>query len=271
MQTTDSHPAPPGRQHPPYTAPSISRREVRDLVERLSDADADALFHDLLDRRRTPALSARPEGVVRELAFYQRLDSHLQRHLNVLAELAYDGRHPKHWLWKSHKQFFLDRLHAGERVLDVGCGASAYLLWLAEQGCLVTGCDINPTRVAQAKALMSHANLTFEVRDVTSSIPSAACRFDATICSHVIEHLDDPVSLLAALRSHADRLLVAVPPSDNRWQKVMFRDLGLPWKDDEDHRREYSPALLTEQVHAAGWRVIEMHAGVDIKAVCVRV
>jgi len=249
--------------------PAGSRREALDLLKRLPESQIEALFHDLLDHRRGPGRLDSGGSVVAELAFFQRLDVHLQRHLNVLAERAYNGRHPKHWLWKSHKQFFLDRLRTGETVLDVGCGASAYLLWMAEQGCRVTGCDINPDRVAQASALMSHHNLRFEVRDVTSQAPAGNQRFDVAICSHVIEHLDDPIALLASLRGHASRLFVAVPPLNNRWQKVMFQDLGLPWKDDEDHRREYTPELLREQLAAAGWRVIELHAGVDIKAVCV--
>lgn len=254
---------------PPFQGPVVPRRAVRELVESLSDTDVEALHHELLSRRRVKDKLPSRESIVRELAFTQKLDAHVQRHLNVLAELAYEGRHPKHWLWKSHKQFFLDRLRTGDRVLDVGCGASAYLLWMAEMGCRVTGCDINPARVEQAKGLMSHENLRFEVRDVTNSVRAGDDRFDVAICSHVIEHIDEPVPMLAALRNYAERLFVAVPPRDNRWQKVMFQDLGLQWKDDEDHRREYTPELLREQLDAGGWRVIELNAGVDIKAVCV--
>ncbi len=132
----------------------------------------------------------------------------------------------------------------------------------------MTACDINPARIAQARGIMAHENLAFEVRDVTRRAPARP--YDVVICSHVIEHLDDPVALLAALRQNAPRLLVAVPPEDSRWQKVMFRDLGLRWKDDEDHRREYTPALLREQVEAAGWRLTELHAGIDIKGAAER-
>ena len=102
---------------------------------------------------------------------------------------------------------------------------------------------------------------------ILGDISNLASQYDIVICSHVIEHIDEPVDLLRALRQWAPKLIVAVPPRDNRWQKVMFRDLGLPWKDDEDHRREYTPELLQEQLESAGWSVEEMHAGVDIKAV----
>lgn len=233
--------------------------EAADLVGQLQRA---------LEGRRRASRGAPREMLIEEMRLIQALDAVVQRHLNLLGERIYDGRHPKHWLWRSHKQFFLDRLRPGERVLDVGCGASAYLLWMAERGCRVTACDINPARIEQARSIMSHPNLSFEVRDVTSEPPREP--YDAVICSHVIEHLDEPVTMLRALTRNAPRLLAAVPPDDNRWQKVMFRDLGLAWKDDEDHRREYTPALLREQIEAGGWRVTELHAGVDIKAVAER-
>ena len=235
--------------------------------ETTTDAETHKAFQRQLHDRRRGLEGADTAALVAELALYQDLDAALQYHMNLIAARVYEGRHPKHWLWRSHKQFVLDHVAPGERVLDVGCGASAYLLWMAEKGCIVTGCDINPERIEQARAIMQHANLTFEVRDVTRQLPAES--FDTVICSHVIEHLDDPIPLLRALRDNGRRLIVCVPPADSRWQKVMFRDLGLRWKDDEDHRREYTPDLLRQQVEAAGWRIVEMHAGIDIKCVAV--
>jgi SAM-dependent methyltransferase len=240
------------------------------LAELVRDNDQTiiATLQRLLDTRRRSIGRAAPRAqYVAELALCQKLDAAVQHHLNQLATRAYGGKHPKHWLWKSHKQFILDRVEPGQRVLDVGCGCSAYLLWMAEKGCEVTGCDSNAKRIEEARAAMSHHNLVFEVRDVVNEPP--ALPFDVVICSHVIEHIDDPVPLLRALKRNGKRLIVAVPPHDSRWQKVMFRDLGLPWKDDEDHRREYTPDLLRQQLDDAGWRVTELHTGIDIKAVAV--
>ncbi len=237
-------------------------------IDRDIDANVIATVQKLLDSRRRAIGKAAPRAqYAAEIAFCQKLDAAVQHHLNQLAARAYGGKHPKHWLWKSHKQFIMDRVEAGQRVLDVGCGCSAYLLWMAEKGCEVTGCDSNPKRIDEARATMAHANLVFEVRDVVNEPP--AMPFDVVICSHVIEHIDDPVPLLRALKRNGKKLIVAVPPHDSRWQKVMYRDLGLPWKDDEDHRREYTPDLLRQQLDDAGWRVTEMHAGIDIKAVAV--
>lgn len=230
-----------------------------------SDAALASEFRSMLEARRERLRSAPRQQLIDELAWYQQMEQLLDRHMNVIAAQAYGGRHPKHWLWVSHKQFILDRVRSGERILDVGCGGSAYLLWMAQKGCRVTAWDRNPAAIELARSIMQHENLLFEVRDVTTHPPREP--FDTVICSHVIEHLDDPVAVLTALRRCAGRLIVAVPPDDNRWQKVMFRDLGLPWKDDEDHRREYTPVLLRSHVESAGWRITEMHAGIDIKAV----
>jgi len=254
----DPHPA--NRKNPPL-----------DLLSALASLDNEQLARLIeftLQTRRHRLGLAEKEELIEEIAWWQRVDTQMQIHLGELAVAVYDARHPKHWLWKSHKQFFLDRLEPGTRVLDVGCGASAYLLWMAELGCDVTACDIDAGRIEQARSIMSHERLRFEVRDATKWIPSEP--FDTVICSHVIEHLEEPVQMLSALRACAPRLLVAVPPMDNRWQKVMFKDLALRWKDDEDHVREYTPLLLSEQIERAGWRLTEMIPGVDIKAVAIR-
>ncbi|RMD63063.1 MAG: class I SAM-dependent methyltransferase [Planctomycetota bacterium] len=241
---------------------------AQELFARTNSEQIHAL--DALLRARVEALGRTPlrEEVVRELRWLLHIQACCRRAFNELAVLAYDGRHPKHWLWRSHKRYILDRVEPGQRVLDVGSGASAYLLWMAEKGCVVTGCDIRPDRVELARSLMQHPNLRFELRDAVADPPRG--QYDWLICSHVIEHIDDPVAFLKGLSPCAPRLIVCVPPLDNAWEKVMLRDLGLPWMDDADHRREYTPELLEEQLTAAGWRVEDLRAGVDIKATAVR-
>ncbi|GAB4554535.1 MAG: hypothetical protein Tsb0013_17180 [Phycisphaerales bacterium] len=242
--------------------------EMDRLIDRLDPESFAKLAEGYLQRRRDELLScADRDAMVDELAWLQGVDFSVQVHLNQLAAAAYGGRHPKHWLWKSHKRWVLDRVNAGERVLDVGCGCSAYLLWMAQMGCRVVAIDIREEVLAIARAIMSHENLRFQRADIMEGPPASPWDgFDVVVCAHVIEHLDDPVAMLRAMRGVAPRLIVAVPPVDSRWQKVMYRDLGLRWKDDEDHRREYTPELLDEQLREAGWDVREMHAGIDIKA-----
>lgn len=242
------------------------------LAEALLAADNATQIHtiDALLRQRVRRLRETPEkaDVVREIRWLQHIRGASSRAFNELAVLAYEGKHPKHWLWRSHKQYILDRVKTGDRVLDVGCGASAYLLWMAQQGCHVVACDINPDRITLASSLMEHENLRFETRDAVADPPSGD--FNWVICAHVIEHIDEPVPFLAALKACAPRLIVCVPPDSNSWEKVTLRDLGLPWKDDEDHRREYTPDLLRKHIAAAGWRITDLNGALDIKATAAR-
>jgi len=242
-------------------------------LERAGDVASVAAISAWLERRRAAAFepadrAATRESLAEEVLWLQLLDREVRVHLDRLAHRIYAGRHPKHWLWRQHKQWVLDRLSPGERVVDIGGGASAYLQWMAELGCDVTVIDFNPARIELASRTLSHQKLRWVCADVTEWMPES--RFDVVVCCHMIEHLDDPVGVLRGMTGLASRLLVAVPPEHSRWEKLMYRDLGLPWKDDEDHRREYTAGLLTEQLDAAGWDVVELHDGIDIKA-CARV
>ncbi len=243
--------------------------DLRRLARDLSPEQLAELVDRSLGRRREQLLGAGDrDAMISELEWLQGLDLSVQVHLNQLAAAIYDGKHPKHWLWKRHKQWILDRVGANAHVLDVGCGCSAYLLWMAEAGCRVVAVDRRDDVLAVARRIMQHDNLRFLCADVMLGPPASPFggAYDVAVCAHVIEHLEEPVAMLRSLRDVAPRLVVAVPPEYSRWQKLMHQDLGLRWKDDEDHRREYTPELLEEQLTAAGWRVDELHDGIDIKA-----
>lgn len=243
-------------------------RDLDGLVDRLDPDSFARLAEAFMQRRRDELMRhGDRDAMVRELEWLQGVDLSVQVHLNQIGTSIYNGRHPKHWLWKSHKQWVLDRVSEGDRVLDVGCGCSAYLLWMAEMGCRVVAIDIRESVLEIGRSIMSHERLRFECADIMEGAPPSPWGgYDVAVCSHVIEHLDDPVAMLRAMRDVVPRLIVAVPPVDSRWQKVMHRDLGLLWKDDEDHRREYTAALLEEHLTEAGWRVTELHDGIDLKA-----
>ena len=57
-----------------------------------------------------------------------------------------------------------------------------------------------------------------------------------------------------------------VPLADGHWMKLVRRDVGLDFRDDPDHRREYSEASLRAELVEAGWRIEEMVRGADLRA-----
>ena len=239
------------------------------VVVRLSpgrSASAKLLSYWIGSRRvdETSDLSPGSDEGREALAFWFSLRDFVDGRINQTCEAYYDGRHPKHFLWREHNRYILERVREGDRVLDIGCGASAYPLWIAEKASEVLCVDVNPERVAEARSRNTSPKIRYEALDVERRLPEG--RFDVAVCSHVLEHLDDPVALLRNLAKCADRIIVKVPLEDGHWMKQVRRDIGLPHFDDRDHRREYSEASLRDELTRAGWRVEDMVRGADLRA-----
>ncbi|WP_165985476.1 class I SAM-dependent methyltransferase [Streptomyces sp. YIM 98790] len=89
-------------------------------------------------------------------------------------------------------------------VLDAGCGTGTMSLLLAQAGHRVTGVDISPRMIEQARAKLAASGLAadFLVGDA-SAPPVGGRRFDVLLCRHLLWTLPDPA---AALREWAARL-----------------------------------------------------------------
>jgi SAM-dependent methyltransferase len=168
-----------------------------------------------------------------------------------------EGEHPKHRLTGYH-DFFVDRVSAGDRVLDVGCGIGTVAHDVAERaGGVVVGIDSSPWALQTARSRFSHPRVTYVQADALTFEPETP--FDVVILSNVLEHLQPRVPLLRALRERAGarRLLVRVPALDRDWTVPLRRELGLSYFNDPDHEIEYLPALLREELADAGWEMGE--------------
>jgi glycosyltransferase involved in cell wall biosynthesis/SAM-dependent methyltransferase len=208
--------------------------------------------------------AARSRKGRRLLRSWFEIHRYAEERINQCCTAYYDGEHPKHYLWLEHNRFLFDGINAGDRVLDIGCGASYYPQWVAEKAAEILAVDILPERVEEARSRNSKTNVRYEVMDVTGGIPQG--KFDVAICSHVLEHLEDPLPVLRNLAQSIPRLLAKVPLTDSHWMKLVKRDIGMPWMDDLSHRREYTEALLREHLVSSGWIVQEIVRGYDLRA-----
>ena len=103
-----------------------------------------------------------------------------------------------------HGAFFLPYLRAGMDVLDCGCGPGSITVGLAEAVTpgSVTGIDLEESQLARARETapgLGLANVTFETADV-HNLPFEDGRFDAVFSHAMLEHLPDPVPVLAEMR-----------------------------------------------------------------------
>jgi 2-polyprenyl-3-methyl-5-hydroxy-6-metoxy-1,4-benzoquinol methylase len=169
------------------------------------------------------------------------------------AGMRYEGGiHPKHRLTRYH-DFFVERVKAGERVLDVGCGYGAVAYSVATRAqAIVIGIDRDPANVAEARRRFAHPNLTFVVGDATRELPSGA--FDVVLASNVIEHVEHRVEFYHAVqeRVRPARWLIRVPMIDRDWRVPLRRELGLFHFSDPTHHTEYTRESFDAEVHHAG-------------------
>lgn len=168
------------------------------------------------------------------------------------------GVHPKHRLIRYH-DFFVERIHADDRVLDVGTGNGALAFDIADRtGAFVTGIDVHRPYLEVARARFSHPRVEFVEADATTW--EAPEPYDVIVLSNVIEHIEHRVELLQAIMRHArpSRVLVRVPMLQRHWEVPLREELGLPYFSDDTHFLEYDPAQLEAELAAAGLALTEL-------------
>jgi SAM-dependent methyltransferase len=195
----------------------------------------------------------------RERAMRQLLQLYDDAYHGVdLGAIEYDqGVHAKHRLTRYH-DFFVERIHEGERVLDVGCGKGELAYDIAERSqAQVVAIDASPWMLEFARERSSHPNVTFVQADAVDYKPDEAV--DVAILSNVLEHIEPRVALLRSLREHAGarRLLIRVPTLERDWTVPLRQEVGLPHFSDPEHKLEYDPQLLRDELAEAGWEMGE--------------
>ncbi|ASZ13142.1 methyltransferase domain-containing protein [Chitinophaga pendula] len=107
----------------------------------------------------------------------------------------------------------LQELPASSQVLDVGCGNGVISRYLGQLGYNVLGIDVSAKTIETANARNQLPNVRFETISA-EALTAQGQRYDAVICSEVLEHLQEPEQLLRTLyTSLKDQgiLIVTVP------------------------------------------------------------
>ena len=137
----------------------------------------------------------------------------------------------------------------GKRVLDVGCGGGYFLRICSKLGATVQGVEPSPiaAKEARSQGIPVHEGMidTFETDQ----------RFDIITASQVLEHVPDPVAMLAKMRSllaPGGAIGLAVPNAELTCRIICFTLDGRAWRSPPSGRdcqfvgciRTLSPAWL---------------------------
>jgi len=109
--------------------------------------------------------------------------------------------------------FLKSALPANASILDVGCGNGVISRHLGRFGFKVTGIDVSEKAIEKARSLNQFSNVKF-MRENAEDLIARGMKFDAIICSEVLEHLNDPDALLTVLNKSLSRngkLIITIP------------------------------------------------------------
>lgn len=177
---------------------STGQREVTALRQRYSTV--------LLERDRLAATGATP------VAGQGAASSEWYDEAYRLWSTKYDSHYSDSVylpIWKeiAHR---LDRTAA---VLEIGCGTGQLAHLLVDRGIQhYTGFDFSDYAVELARKRLPSAD--FHVADVRTTSLFRQARYDIAVCTEVLEHLDEDLALLHALKPYT-RVLATVPNFDS--------------------------------------------------------
>jgi 2-polyprenyl-3-methyl-5-hydroxy-6-metoxy-1,4-benzoquinol methylase len=155
-------------------------------------------------------------------------------------------------------------------LLDVGCGEGFVLDWFAKAGWSVHGIDHS---VAGLEAMNPHMLANVEIGDMFAQLDRQVAlgrRYDLVWLSNVLEHVPDPVALLASLRRLVDAkgtLVVTVPNDGTAYQERLLSDGDIAerfWIAMPDHLAYFTYESLVSVALATGWTAHDVLADFPI-------
>src|SRR5687768_17965936 len=145
--------------------------------------------------------------------------------------------------------------HAGESILDLGCGYGAYSIEIAKQRKLCVGCDINMQYLNRARS----EGLPVVAAD--SVLPFSDRSFDTVILFEVIEHVPAVEALLAeAFRIARKNVLVTVPNSADI-ELLKGNDVTYAHMLSSDHVHFFDPSTLETLLRRVGGAEVMVERG----------
>lgn len=163
-------------------------------------------------------------------------------------------------------KWLMRHITENDQVLDLGLGDGLFLKAFREHP--------NFTILEGSKTLAEHGQRV--ARDINSKALimhtyfedyATEDEFDVIIASHVLEHVDDPEKILSLCKKwlKADGKVIIIVPNRESLHRQLGVMMGLQKELDDlsprdkavGHLRVYSIEILTKEIEATGFRVLE--------------
>jgi 2-polyprenyl-6-hydroxyphenyl methylase/3-demethylubiquinone-9 3-methyltransferase len=189
-------------------------------------------------------------------------------HFNRLASQWWDRDGPfasLHAINSLRMAFVETHSQSGDRrVLDVGCGGGILAEALARSGAQVTALDLAEDVIEVARDhAPAYLGIDYRVADITRFAPEHPGAFDVVTCMEMLEHVEAPGDIIAALaeavRPGGHVILSTLNRNAKSWLLGIVAAeyvLNMVPRGTHDHRRFIRPGELARMGRAAGLRPI---------------
>jgi len=139
-------------------------------------------------------------------------------------------------------------------LLDLGCGTGWTTAIWRDHGFKVTGLEPSESRgkIARERHRLEVSNKHIEDFNVSQ-------KYDVVIMRHLLEHIEDPMSVLQRIKSflNPNGLLIIILPNINSIGRYLFRENWawiLPW-----HLHFYTPRTLSMLIENNGFQKLKLY------------
>lgn len=137
--------------------------------------------------------------------------------------------------------FLRTKLTKEKTVIDIGCHNGKNTFLTSKYCKNIIGVDHNKEFISKAKDKYKHkSSINFVADDVFKFLKKNKNRFDIAICSHILEHLDNPKVFLKKLKKFVKFIYVEIPDFENNYLNLVKKkyNIYLNYSDD-DHIFEF--------------------------------
>jgi len=187
------------------------------------------------------------------------LQEKLDRVALGLDEAKIDTYTPDYYLLRQRMKTLLPRLKR-RRVLELGTAEGTVTWYLARNADEVVSVDGSPLLLERARRHVPERNVTFEQAFFENYEPRGS--FSSIVASCILEHVDDPVAILARAARWLEPggVIHIVVPNANALNRKVGRAMGMLERLDQihegdvrlGHQRVYSWKALRADIEAAG-------------------
>ena len=156
------------------------------------------------------------------------------------------------------RSFLESMVTPSDSVADIGCADGHYSLFISDFCKEVIGIDYDPDLIAVANRNKNKKNVTFYVGDAITFFEKSTEIYDVIICSHILEHLDQPKEFLSKFMPYFRNIYVEVPDNDVAIISHYRNIIGIsPLYSDSDHIWEFSRADMFSILRELGLEIVK--------------